>query len=85
MAAAHGAQDQAEEDAEDKAAVAVELMDREPFCQLTLDAENNSAVIEILPLESVPVDPKPTDRLRVRLVSNPDDATSSKPTAAPSP
>ncbi len=64
--------DEEEEDVPEQAAVAVELMDREPFYQLTLDAEDNNAVIEILPLESVPLDPQPTDRLRVRLVNNPE-------------
>ena len=72
LAAAQDPPVEEEEDVPEKAAVAVELMDREPFYQLTLDAENNNAVIEILPLESVPVDPQPTDRLRVRLVNNPE-------------
>jgi hypothetical protein len=71
-AAAQDPEVEEEEDVADKAAVVVELMDREPFYQLTLDAEDGNAVIEILPLESVAVDPKPTDRLRVRLVNNPE-------------
>lgn len=54
------------------ASVPGDLLDREPFFQLTLDAENDHAVLEILPLERVPAAPKPTDRLRVRLVRQPD-------------
>ena len=66
------ADDEEEEDDQAKAPVAVALMDREPFFQLTLTADNNNAVIEILPLESVPADLQPTDRLRVRLVKDPE-------------
>ncbi len=61
-----------EDDALDRAAVPVDLLDREPFFQLTLDAENNHAVLDIMPLENVPAAPKPTDRLRIRLIAQPD-------------
>ncbi len=54
--------------------VAVELLERPPFDQVTLDAQNGSAVLDILPLESVPTNPKPTDRLRIHLVSDPEQA-----------
>ncbi len=48
----------------------VDLLDRDPFFQLTLDAENGNAVVEIMPLDVVPPSPKPTDVLRVRLLND---------------
>ena len=72
LAAAQDVADDEEEEAPEPPKVAVPLMDREPFFQLTLTAANDNAVLEILPLDQVPVDPKPADRLRLRLVRYPD-------------
>jgi len=52
--------------------VPVELMDREPFDQLTLTATYGNAVVEILPLDNPPTNLQPTDRLRVKLLKYPD-------------
>ena len=52
--------------------VPVELLDRDPFFQLTLDPANGNAVLEIMPLENVPASPKPTDVLRIRLLDDPE-------------
>ena len=68
-------QEEGEDEGEEGAAVKKvppELLERAPFFQITLDAANENAVIDIMPLESVPVDPKPTDRLRIRLLDDPD-------------
>ncbi len=62
------------EDPEVKLQVKLELLERSPFDQVTLDAENGNAVLDIVPLESIPTDPKPTDRLRIHLVSDPEQA-----------
>ncbi len=60
------------EDPEAGLQVKRELLEREPFAQLTLDGENGNAVLEISPLDRIPSDPKPTDRLRIRLLAEPD-------------
>jgi ABC-type transport system substrate-binding protein len=65
------ADEEEEEEQQPKAQVAVELTDREPFDQLTLTAANGNAVVEILPLANPPTNLQPTDRLRIRLVKNP--------------
>jgi len=62
-----------DEEPEEALKVQLELLEREPFYELTLDAANDSAVLEIFPLkEEIPRDPKPTDRLRIRLLKQPD-------------
>ncbi len=61
-----------DEEAKEPVKVKVELLDREPFFELTLDAANGNAMLEIVPLEDVPSNPKGTDRLRIRLLDEPD-------------
>ncbi len=63
-----------DEEPEAEVQVKLGLLERPPFDQLTLDAENNNAVLDVLPLENVPSNPKPTDRLRIHLVGDPDQA-----------
>lgn len=62
------------EEPEEKLKVELELLEREPFDELTLDAANDNTVLEIVPLKEVPANPKPTDRLRIHLLSDPDQA-----------
>jgi tetratricopeptide (TPR) repeat protein len=52
--------------------VVVPLLERERFDQITLDAENENAVIEVEPLENIPVNPPLTQRLRIRLLVDPE-------------
>lgn len=61
-----------EEGVEAKIKVPLTLLEREPFDQLTVRSEDGQVVLEIVPLESVPANPRPTDRLRVRLLSDPE-------------
>ncbi|MHB8970354.1 MAG: ABC transporter substrate-binding protein [Pirellulaceae bacterium] len=72
VGAQNPAEDAADDDIDEQVTVPVELLDREPFFQLTLDAENGNAVLEVLPIDNVPTAPKPAESLRVRLVSEPD-------------
>lgn len=61
-------------DAEDAPAdEPVRLIDQEPWDRLQLDAANDNEVLEIVPLPSrvVPKDPKPNQKLRIRLIDNP--------------
>lgn len=50
---------------------AEDLLERDPFCRLTLDAANDNRVFDIMPPERIPEDPKPGDRPRVRLLEKP--------------
>ncbi len=72
LASAQDAEDAEDEEELQPAKAPVELMDREPFDQLTLTAANGNVVVDILPLETPPVNLQSTDRLRVRLVKYPD-------------
>ena len=73
VAAAQNVQGETDdEDLDEPVAAPVELLDRKPFFQVTLDAENGNAVLDILPIDNLPPAPKPKDSLRVRLVSEPD-------------
>jgi len=65
-------EDDEEEHGTSQPPAATALLDRDPFFRLTLTPENNSAVVEILPLDNVPINPKPTDRLRCRMVRHPE-------------
>ncbi|HND52454.1 MAG TPA: hypothetical protein PLV92_08660, partial [Pirellulaceae bacterium] len=51
------------------------IVDRDMFDRITLDASNNNAVIEVqaldLPNRRVPANPKPDDKLVVRLIGRP--------------
>ncbi len=49
------------------------LLERAPFDRITLDKENDNAKIDVLPIEKIPANPKPTDRLRIRLLDQPED------------
>lgn len=63
--------DSPDEDSQD---ISVDLLERDPFWELTLDAANDHAVLEIMPPgadEEIPDDPRPGDRLRVRLFDAP--------------
>ncbi|MHB0956181.1 MAG: ABC transporter substrate-binding protein [Pirellulaceae bacterium] len=71
-AAQNGEEEPDGDDVEEQVTVPVALLDREPFFQLTLDAENGNAVLDVLPFETVPVAPKAGDTVRIRLVSEPD-------------
>ncbi len=50
----------------------VSLMDQEPFDLLILDEENDNAELKIYQLESIPANPEPTDKIRIRLLILPD-------------
>ncbi len=47
------------------------LLERAPFDRLILDAENDNAQVDIEPLAKIPSNPKPSDRLRIRLADDP--------------
>ena len=51
------------------------LYEQEPFDRITLNAANDSAVLEVEPVDLpgriVPEKPRPTDRLRIRLLARP--------------
>ncbi len=49
----------------------VGILERDPFYRLVLDAENDNAELDIQPVENVPANPKPGDRLRIRLLDDP--------------
>ncbi|MFW6170228.1 MAG: ABC transporter substrate-binding protein [Planctomycetota bacterium] len=54
--------------------IPLDLLEREPFWELTLDAANDNKVFEIAPPEEdvdIPEDPQPGDRLRIRLLDAP--------------
>ncbi|MFO7906545.1 MAG: hypothetical protein R6U98_28065, partial [Pirellulaceae bacterium] len=54
--------------------IPVDLLERDPFWELTLDAANDNQVLEIAPPEAdqdIPEDPRPGDRLRIRLLDVP--------------
>ncbi len=71
-----GANAQESDDEDDEEAetpqVVVPLLEREPFDQITLDAENDNAVLDVEPLERIPANPQPNDRLRIRLTVDPE-------------
>ncbi|MEX0938755.1 MAG: ABC transporter substrate-binding protein [Pirellulales bacterium] len=58
-------------------AAAQRLLDQQPFDQITLNAANDDAVLQVLPLElpmrRLPKSPRPTESLQVRLVEQPDE------------
>lgn len=69
------AQEPAEPKPDDAAADGpVRLIDQEPWDRLQLDQANDNAVFKLVPLTSrvVPTNPNPAQKLRIRLLDNPD-------------
>ncbi len=60
-----------EEDDEASLTIPLGLLERAPFDRITLDAANGNTVLDVEPVENVPVAPKPTDRLQIRLLVEP--------------
>jgi len=68
------AQDPKADEAKADAEVSLRLIDQEPWDRLQLDQANGNEVFKIVPLPSrvVPVNPSPTQKLRIRLLEDPD-------------